>query len=65
MKQVNTFKIDDQWCFAVGDHLERGFATKDEANLMGEKHLAEARRAEAKKRREEAKKQDESNSDSD
>jgi hypothetical protein len=58
MPAVDTFKIDDIWFFRVGDHTEKGFTTKDEAQLMGEKYLAEKRKAEAKAKRE-AKKQDE------
>jgi len=36
--KVSTFKIDDIWYFQVGKHVEKGFATKDEAQLMGEKN---------------------------
>ena len=44
--KVSTFKIDDIWYFQVGKHVEKGFATKDEAQLMGEKFLVEQRKAE-------------------
>jgi hypothetical protein len=59
MEQVNTFKINESWCFSVGDHLERGFDTKDEAKMIGEKYLIEKRKEEAKKRKEEQKAKEE------
>lgn len=55
-RKVVTFKIGDMWSFRVGVHTQRGYATKDEAALAGEKYLVEVKKAEAKKRKEAAKK---------
>jgi len=53
MTPVRTFKVDDKWSFEAQGHVETGFATKDEAQMAGEKYLIDKRREEKKKAKEE------------
>jgi hypothetical protein len=49
---VRAFKRDDKWSFSAEGRIEHGFSTKDEALMVGEKYVADKRRAEDKARRE-------------
>lgn len=49
---VRTFKRDDRWSYSADGRIQHGFATKDEAQMAGEKYVADKRRAETKARRE-------------
>ena len=52
MSSVRTFKIGDRWSYDAQGHIEKGYPTKDAAQLAGEKYLVDKRKAEAEARRE-------------
>jgi hypothetical protein len=53
MQAVRVYKIGDRWNYDANGHIERGFATRDEAQLAGEKFLVEKHKAEARQQAEE------------